>query len=264
MTNGLDLEDTTLQFKEDYLQNRREVNTYRKLKKYSRVGVYISGLFIYFTLAMYFSSDFSTSSEALLITALITLISVVLTILFRLNKRSYNYDENCLVYHEVAVLIDDIQNPQDEHQLEDAFDRFETYVIEDDDGVLPKIWREELDSFFEFLRESDEEEFYENFHAVFSPLINTLTDLAELDLQDTYRDEDSKVKTQENQEPGFFSIVLDSITSDVISKEMVIWGIFILAVSGGLILAFIQGQGWGVLLVTIVFGGLRLYDQQRE
>lgn len=258
------LEDSLTAFKEEYLKNRREVNIYRKLKKYSKYGTYLTFILAYFLLAVYISSDFRLSSSLFIGLAISTPIAMILTVLFRLNRRSYVFDEYDLVYHEVADLIDIYEESPNTEELSKMIDRFESIAIEEDDGVIPKIWRVELSAYFAYLDETDDQEFYDTFESVFKPLVETLSKLDGLELQELYHDGESSAKEKENQEPGFLSIVVDSITSDVISKEMVIWGVFILAVGGGLILAFVQGQGWGVLLVTIVFGGLRLYDQQRE
>lgn len=258
------LVEELIEFRDDHLENRGDVTKYRKLRKYSKYGFYLSGFLVYSTTAIYFSSEFSIMSPTFIGFALITLTSMVLTVLFVMNRRGYSYDEYDLVYHEVAALINTVQHSSRDEDLTDDINRFEQYVIEEDDGVIPKIWREELDSFFEYVDERGEDEISESFESVFVPLVDTLDRLEGLDLEDEYKEDDT-IRTQGlNKEPGFFGIVVDSLSSDVVSKELVIWTIFILAVGAGLILAFLQGQGWGVLLVTIVFGGLRLYDQQRE
>lgn len=264
MAGDAALKEELNQFRDEFLESRRDVNTYRKLKKYSKYGLYLSVFLIYITIALYASPEYTIRDPAFIGGTVVSVVSSILTILFIMNRREYEYNDYDLVYHEVAAFIDTIQHSSGEDDFEELIDRFERYVIDEEEGVVPKIWREELESYFEYIEEQDEERLSETFETVFVPLVETLDHLEGLELEEDYR-EDEKIQSQStNQEPGFLSIVMDSLSSDVISKEMVMWTVFILAVGGGLVLAFVQGQGWGVLLVTIVFGGLRLYDQQRE
>lgn len=259
-----ELDDKLVQFKDEYLKSRRDVHTYRKLKKYSRYGLYLSGLLLYAVVAMYFSSDFAVTDSGFIIVSVIATVSVALTILFRLNRRSYDFDKYDLVYHEVAALIEAVEENSPEEEIEQEIEKFRSLVIHESENILPRKWREEADSYLDYVEHEGEDEFYQTMPEIFNPLVDMLNELSQLNLEESYRNEDTQTKTVEQHEPGFIGVIVDSINSDVISKEMVIWSVFALAVFGGLILAFIQGQGWGVLLVTIVFGGLRLYDRQKD
>jgi hypothetical protein len=201
--------------------------------------------------------------EVTLITvSVFTLVSGILTLLFRLNHRKrYDFDEYDLIYHEVAVFIDDIDRGASQDQFSETTERFTDQVIEDDDGVLPKVWRIELKEFINYYSDSEEVP-PKHINDVLAQLVDDMISLTEVDLSNHYTEKEQSTEIDNN--PGFFGVLLDTVTSDLVSRQALIWTVFVFAVGGGLALAFFQGQGWGVLLVTIVFGGLRLYDQRRE
>lgn len=255
-------DESVLEFRDKYLRNRRDVSVYRKLGTYTRIGLYTTGILTYIFLAMFLTDDFARNSPQVIGSGGLTLISGVLTVLFWQYKREeYNFDEIDLVYHEVAAFIDDVEKNTDEEILNDSAERFDEYVIQDDDGVLPKIWRDELRDYFDYAYESDTD-VSESMNTVFSRLVEDMEILSDVDFSEEFTDEEGS--HLEEEEPGFVGVFLETVKSDVVSRQALIWIIFMLAVTGGLALAFFQGQGWGVLLVTIVFGGLRLYDQSGE
>lgn len=90
-----------------------------------------------------------------------------------------------------------------------------------------------------------------------------MTRLEDINLENIVDAKDEE-EVNQDEDPGFIGVLLDSINSEYLSREAVLWITFIIAAVAGLGLAFLKGQGWGVLLVTIVFAGLRLYDRQAD
>ena len=255
-------EQNVLEFRDKYLKDRRDVSLYRKLKRYSKLGLYATGFSTYITIGLYFGEDYGIFTLPFMIVICLSLVSGMITVLFWLNKRKrYDYDDVDLVYHEVAVFIDDFEHAEGEEELLEGVKRFEEYVIEEDEGILPRVWKNELHDYFNHIKES-ESDLHQNVSSVFSKLISDLEGFSQLELNKQNVEEEQTTGVED--ELGFVGVLNDAVTSDVISHQAVIWVIFLLAVAGGLGLAIIQGQGWGVLLVTIVFAGLRLYDKRGD
>lgn len=253
--------DTLSGFRSRYLKDYRDVKIFLKSKKYARYGLYLSGLLWYFVLAFYFSSDIAITSSTFIGSAILAPISTAITILLYLNKRRYGFTQEDITYHEVAALIDTYLEEDDD--LQDQIDRFSDIVLDNDNPILAKAWKEELEYYFSYVDGKDEDAFFDSFETVGLLLINSLNRLRDVDLEDIVELEE-EVQTNQSEDPGFIDVLLDSLSSEYLTKESFLWVTFILAAIAGLGLAFLKGQGWGVLLVTIVFGGLRLYDRQTD
>lgn len=254
-------EKSVLDFRDEYLRSRRDVSIFRRLRVYSRGGLYATGIFSYITIGLYFSEGFAWHSIQVVGFGIVSVAIGMLTVLFRINKaKKYDFSHTDLVFHEIAAFIDNIEN-RDTNELPEGTEQFNDRVIDDDEGVLPKVWRDELSEYFDYLDEADDVD-TEELNRVFSQLVDDINEFSGVDLSEEYsREMESESK---KEEAGFITVLSDTISSDIISGQTLIWIIFVLAVAGGLVLAFFQGQGWGVLLVTIVFGGLRLYDQRSD
>lgn len=135
--------------------------------------------------------------------------------------------------------------------------------MENDNPVLPKVWKDELENYFSYLDGKDVDTFYNTFDTVGLRLVELMNSLKSVNIDKMIELEEEEQESQ-NDNPSFVEVLLDAINSEYVSKEMVLWFMFLAAAVAGLGLAFLKGQGWGVLLVTIVFGGLRLYDRQTD
>lgn len=265
-SDGVDSEEaerrTLSGFRSHYLKDYRDVKIFLKSKKYARYGLYLSGLLWYFALAFYFSSEVEITSYTFIGSTILATLATIFTLLLYINKRRYGFTQEDITYHEFAALIDIYLHKSDE-DINEQINRFADIVLDNDNPILPKTWKEELEFYFSYLDGQEADEFYNTFESVGLLLVDSLNRLEDIELEDILDIEEEEQENQSN-DPGFIDVLMDSLNSEYLTKESLLWVTFVLAAVAGLGLAFLKGQGWGVLLVTIVFAGLRLYDRQTD
>lgn len=263
-TDSLETDSNTLsEFRSQYLKDYRNVNIFLKSKKHARLGFYLSGFLWYIVLAIYLSGEIVFTDPTFIIFAFLAPVSSIITILLYINKKRYGFTQEELTYHEVAALIEVYQQNAEDEEVSTRIERFSEIVLDNDNPTLPHAWKDELELYIRHIGENDAKVFHKTFETVSLLLVNSLNKFRNLDVNEII-DREEKDQTEQSSDPSFFEVLSDSINSEHLSKDTFLWVVFIVAAVAGLGLGFLKDQSWGVLLVTIVFAGLRLYDSRNE
>ena len=250
------LSQSLIDFRDEHLHDRNKVGIYRKSKKYARYGGYISAVLWYSALVTY-GEYWPTKKGTILVLLTVAIISTLLSLKLRSKYKNMNLDAKERSMHDIAVLIDAFGRGGYEGLIEE-YDQTESYIP---NNILLSEVRK--DSLLEYLLEveSQGEEFAtdtfnENFELIVNDVKMVLNDSIDSALDDASKS-DSIGDT-----PSRFEVLFSAVGTSTFNHNTVFWATFILVAIIGIGVAVWRGQGWGVLTVTILFAGLRYYDNR--
>lgn len=249
--------DAFEELKNSYLEDSDRVGIYYKSKKYSKLGVWVTLISWYITLAIYMQSG-SGSRLNFYAAAFISALVTIVTLLLLVNARRVQIDDKTVMSHDIASLIQSYEQGGSEGLLK-RYNQIDGRIS--DNGVLSAKRRNELANLIDEIDAEDDyvdEDVIEfNLQIIAADAIRVL----DTDLEIPKGESESEAGF-ETDEPGFLRVVLSSMDSENVNSTYVFWSVFVLTAVLGTVVALWKGQAWGVLIVTILFGALKFHDNR--
>ncbi|WP_124193457.1 hypothetical protein [Natrarchaeobius oligotrophus] len=252
-----DDDDSLDNFCDDYLQSKQDVAVYKKSKKYAKYGVVATAGILYIAAGFYYESwsEYSHWVTALTISGLFL---GFITIMLWNNAKNSDIDEEKVDFHDIAALIDAYNTEGVEGLLieyNSLEDRFKNNAL---------ISSKRRSDFRNFVSSIDLENDSNNRAEIQGALKILADDAIRIDKKEITALHQEKSTDIQGNDPGIITIVSSAINSKNINSEYLFWTLFFIAAGIGVVIALWQGHGWGVLIVTILFFGLRFYDNRNS
>lgn len=250
-----DIDGQLAEYRDEYLLDKHEIGVYRKSKRYSRLGRYLSAALWYFAAVFYF--QFWPQERLLVVSVfVISLIVSFLTVMLYQNYKSSDIDETVVSYHDIADLIDTYEK-EGYDKIVDRWDEIEENIVKNN-RVLSKERRSAFDSYMSEVKRRGEDFADETLNDSLLVIVGDAKQVSQKKIEVP----EEPASSESNQEPSGIDVIRSSVSSDYLNSSFLFWTIFIMGALVGGAVAIWKGEGWGVLVVTILFGALRFYDNR--
>lgn len=228
---------------------------YRKSKKYTRYGGYLTAFLWYITAAFYYNSWPNEKAIVIGMLAFSVIVSIITIGLWN-TKRNSDLTNTSTSKHDIAVLIDAYD--QEGHEgLVKEYDQLDGYI--DENKLLSEARKSSFESYMKTAEDRGEDFVNSTIIQVFEVIIRDMDSVLKNEIPIP---EDESNTTTVGKAPSRTEVVLSALNPEHWNSNLVFWGIFSILALVGIGVALWRGEVWGVLVVTILFAALRYHDNR--